>query len=72
LTNPDSIDFYIEQARRLARNDAFVALLRRIGGPRSRQALRAHLLSSPLGTDAAPETELAVDTTVVSQGTDRA
>ena len=35
----------------LARDEAFVALLRRIGRPNARKALRAHLLSSPLGTE---------------------
>jgi hypothetical protein len=35
----------------LARNEPFVALLRRIGGVGSRHALRAHLLSNPLGTE---------------------
>ena len=47
----------------LARNEAFVALLLRIGGRRTRQALRAHLLSSPLGTERITGTaDSAVDT----------
>ncbi len=34
----------------MARNEQFIALLRGTGSPSTRQALRAHLLSSPLGT----------------------
>ena len=34
----------------MARNDQFIELLRGTGPPNTRQALRAHLLSSPLGT----------------------
>ncbi len=45
---------------RLARNEAFVARLRRIGGLSTRQALRAHLLSSPLGTERVVESASSV------------
>jgi hypothetical protein len=45
---------------RLARNEAFVALLQRIGGLRTRQALRAHLLRSPLGTESIGESPSSV------------
>ncbi|HEX7826019.1 MAG TPA: P-loop NTPase fold protein, partial [Mycobacterium sp.] len=51
----------------LARNEAFIELLRRIGGPSRRRALRAHLLSSPLGTEiiaepSIPASELSSET----------
>jgi hypothetical protein len=46
-----SVDYPTLDYAKLARNEAFVALLKRFGGQSTRQELRAHLLRSPLGTE---------------------
>jgi AAA lid domain/KAP family P-loop domain/Clp amino terminal domain, pathogenicity island component len=46
-----SVDYPTLDYAKLARNEAFVALLKRFGEQSTRQALRAHLRRSPLGTE---------------------